>query len=116
MSPILGEMHRGIARELPGITLRFPSYMDDLRYRLYDIRRGTIGVEESEKSNDIECLVERARMMVNKVAEECRLSLFLDKTERIILRNKKRYKGRSGMVKKVKWLEMISYEELDFRP
>ena len=67
MAPILEEMERRVKEEVGRVDVQFPSYVDDLRCRLYD-RRGTGGEEvKREKMQD---LVARVQRVVTEVAAE----------------------------------------------
>ena len=113
MGPILGEMECRIQEEVRRVTVRFPSYMDDLHCGLYD-RRGAGG--EEEKCERMQDLVTRVQRGVTKVAGEYELPLAADKEESMVLGGDCRRKKRRGRgVKKVKWLGVILYDCLDVK-
>ena len=111
---ILVEMERRIWKEVPGVGVEFPSYIDDLHCRLYDRRVSCRGMEEVERRELMVDLVDRVSVVLKEVAAERSLPLAEDKEERIILRGGGDRRGRRGDGEKVKWLWVIVDEDLEF--
>ena len=114
MAPILTEMERRIKEKIPGIVVEFPSYVDNLHCGLYDKGRATRGRDEVDRRERMEELLERVSVVLIELAAEHRLPLAEDKEERLVLQSKSGRRGRRGVAEKVKWLEVILDENLDF--
>lgn len=102
-------MGEGVGR----VPVRFPSYVNDRPYGLYDRWKVIDAEDKHERMQD---LVGRVQRVVVEVATEHRLSLAGDKEESIALKgdcwwNKRRY----GDFEKLKWLGVIFEDCLDFK-
>src|SRR4029077_3195003 len=110
MAPILEEMERRV-REVTGVDIKLPSYVDDIHLGIYDWSGR--GREEEGLEGHEEDLLARASTVVKEVAEEFGLPLEDSKEEKLIL--KRRNQRRGGKKKKwVKWLGIILDEDLEF--
>lgn len=108
-------MKRLVREQVPRVEVEFPSYVDDIHYGLYDLRRSTVGEDEVVKMEDIASLLDRVGVVVKEVAEEFRLLSAEDKTGRLALRGEHGQPKRKGKaVQRVKWLGVILDEGLDF--
>ena len=116
LAPILVEMEQRIREEVSGVGVEFPSYVDDLHCGLYDERASCRKLEEVERREGMEDLVNRVSVVLKKVAAERGLPLAEDKEERLILRCGGGRRGRTETCEKVKWLGVILDEDLDFGP
>ena len=115
VAPILGEMERRVREEVLGVVVEFPSYVDDLHCGIYDARRGTLRADEVDKRENMNSLLDRVGVVVKEVAEEYKLPLAEEKTERIVLRGHQVKKRRKGAdMERVKRLGVILDEDLDF--
>ena len=114
MAPILEEIERRLVKEVTGVVVEFPSYVDDLHCGLCDSRRVIKGLGDMERREQMEELLERVSVTLKDVAREWGLPLAEDKEERLALRSKAGRRGRSGVAEKVKWLRVILDDELDF--
>ena len=113
MAPILEVMEKRVQEEVGRITVRFPSYMDDLHCGLYDRRAAE---HELGKHERMQPLITRTRRVVTEVAAEFQLPLAMNKEKSIVLKGGcGRKNRRGGMVKKVKWLGVILDDCLDFK-
>ena len=114
MAPILREMERRVVKEVPGVGVGFPSYVNDLHCGLY-VGRSRLGnlnaIERREQMGD---LLDRVSRTLKEVAGERGLPLDEDKEERLILRNRAGRRARRAIAEKVKWLGVILDEDLDF--
>ena len=98
--------------EVGRVTVHFPSYLDDLHYRLYDGRRTGSVKKRHERMQD---LMGRVQKVVGEVAAAHQLPLAADKEESMVLNGGcGRRKRRGGVVEKVKWLRVILNDRLDF--
>lgn len=78
----------------------FPSYVDNLHYRLYD--SGSVG-DQVERRESMKDLVMRTQWVVPEVARQCGLLFATNKEELLVLRGREWPKNRrSGLVQKVK--------------
>ena len=116
MAPILIEMERRIPKEVPGIGVDFPSYVDNLHCGLYEGRVSCRGLEEVERRERMGDVVDRVSAVLKEVAAECGLTLAEDKEERLVLRGRGGQRGKRGVCEKLKWLGVILNEDLDFGP
>ena len=116
MAPILAEMEWRIKEEVPGVSVEFPSYVDDLHCGLYDGGRMTRELGTIDRRERMEELLDRVSVVLKEVAAEHGLPLAEDKEERLVLRNKNGRRGRRAVAEKVKWLGVILDEDLDFGP
>ena len=111
-APILKEMECRVKVEVRRVTLRFPSYVDELHCGLCDGRSTGSAEERHERMQD---LVGRVQKVVGEVATKYQLSSRADKEELMVLKGGcGRKKRRSGVVEKVKWLWVILDYRLDF--
>ena len=94
--------------------MEFPSYVDDLHCGLYIGRRGVGNLGAIGRRERMGDLLDRVSRILKEVAGERGLSLPEDKEERLILREGAGRRGRREMAEKVKWLEVILDEDLDF--
>ena len=95
------------------MTVQFQSYMNDLHCGLYD-RQGA--EDDTGKRERMQHLVVRAQRVVAEAAAEFQLPLAADKEQSMRIRNGCGRKKRSGrIVKKVKWLEVMLDDFLDFK-
>ena len=101
---------------MPGVSVEFPSYVDDLHYGLYDGGRVGRGLNEVDRRERMEELLDRVSAVLKEVAAERGLPLAGDKEERLVLRSNKGRRGRRGVAEKIKWLGVILDEDLDFGP
>ena len=115
MAPILEEMERRVREEV-GVEIELPSYVDDIHLGIYDLeRRGARAHDAQEEGEGVRELLERADKVVKEVAEERGLHLEGKKEEKLVLRKGgKKKRKRNGEVEKVKWLEVILDEDLEF--
>ena len=88
MAPILAEMERRIKEEVLGVSVEFPSYVDDLHCGLYDEGRMARELGTIDRRERMEELLDRVSAVLKEVAAECGLPLAEDKQERLVLRNK----------------------------
>ena len=100
--------------EVSGVGVEFPSYIDDLHCGLYIGRRGVGKLDAIERRERMRDLLDRVSRTLKEVAGERGLPLAKDKEERLILRARAGRRGRRGIVEKVKWLEVILDDDLDF--
>ena len=96
IAPILVKMERRIREEVPGVGVKFPSYVDDLHCGLYDERASCHRLEEVERREGMGDLVDRISVVLKEVAVECGLPLAEDKEERLILCGGGGRRGRRG--------------------
>lgn len=114
MAPILREMERHVVEEVSGVGLEFPSYVDDLHCRLYVGWRSVGGLDTIERKERMEDLLDRVSSTIKVVAGERGLPHAEDKEETHVLYDKTGHRGQRGIADKVKWLEVILDEYLDF--
>ena len=67
------------------MVVQFPSYVNNPHCRLYDLRRSTVKKYDVLKIEDMVSLLDWVGVAVKQVAEEFRLPLGEDKTERLVL-------------------------------
>ena len=65
---ILVEIERQIRKEVPGIGVKFPSYVDDLHCGLYDDRGPCRHMDEVERREEMEDLIGRVSVLLKEVA------------------------------------------------
>ena len=109
-------MKRRIKEEVPGVSVEFPSYVDDLHCGLYDGGRMARELGAIDRRKRMEELLDRVSAVLKEVAAERGLPLAEHKEERLVLRNRNGRRGRRGIAEKVKWLGVILDEDLDFGP
>ena len=114
MAPILSEMGRRIVEAVPGVVVEFPSYVDDLHCGLYEPGRAVGRLDEVERKERMEDLLDRVSVVLKEVAAEYCLPVTEDKEQRLVLRTRSGKRGRRGVAQKVKWLEVVLDEDLDF--
>ena len=85
LAPILVEMERRIREVVPGVGVEFPSYIDDLHCGLYDEWASSRRLEEMERQEWMEDLVDRVSVVLKEVAAERGLPLAEDKEKPLIL-------------------------------
>ena len=114
MAPILRGMERRVVEEVPGVGEEVPSYVYDIHCGLYVGRRGVGNLDTIERRERMGDLLDRVSRTLMEVAREQGLPLAEDTEERLILRDRAGRRGRRGIAEKVKWLEVILDEDLDF--
>lgn len=67
---MLSKMERWLIEVLPGVGVEFLSYVDDLHYGLYDVRRGARALDREDRREQMEDKVERVLVVVKEVAAE----------------------------------------------
>ena len=114
MAPILEEMERWVKEEVGRVEVQFPSYVDDLHCRLYDMR----GAEEEEvKHERMQDQVARVRRVVTEVAAEHKLPLAADNEESMVLRGDcgRKKNRKNGIAEKVRRLGVILDDRRNFK-
>ena len=105
MALILEQMERRVKEEVGKVSMRFPSYVDNLDCGLYDGRSTGRAEERDERMQDLVGTVQR---VVGEVVAEHQLSLAADKEESIVLKGGcGRKTRRGGVMEQVKWLGLF---------
>jgi len=107
MAPIITKMEEALHKEWPALDLELPLYVDDLHLGV------SIWDRHMARGIDMDQLLENAHKIVNRIAAENHLPLKDSKHEKLVLRQKRRRKNVE--VKWVKWLGIISDENLTFK-
>ena len=114
ITPILEEMERRVRQEV-GVEIELPSYMYDIHLGIYDTQKRGVRIHYGQVDGEgVRELLDRADKVIKEVVAEKGLPLEPEIEEKLVLRKGGRQNKKNREVERVKWLEMVFDEDLEF--